>query len=680
MVADETVLILALLGDTADTLLQKVGQSGARQVQLLVPEGVPGLQKLAQLQRLRELAVQRGVTLTLISSDPQTLRAARKGGIETLQVRDAHVVVPSTTDGSPYATRVLDREPARGGVSSHLADDLSAGDAAFLDALDDLDTMPPPRAVGPSPEDEDIFAALESLDALPARGAPTADDDFMDALDSIGADDGDLRRAPPRRAEAPPAAPRRIRPEDIELTQAEKVRAKQTGKHSSTPPASPRPAVTQPMPARRSPLYDEDDAPYAPPRRRSWLVPVLLILILLVSAAVAAVLILGGSATVGVAPPVRPDQIEPINAMPIPLAAPGSGGSGTAVEAEGVVSDVAVSVSGQVTEGTMSPSGTARGTVTIYSGSPQPITLPAGTEFIAVKPDGQEVPFISGVDTTIPPATTSDQGAQIVTTRGVVNIDVAARSAGSASNVDANSIRRVAVPGGQTFNVDSGALIVQNGPITGGSEDQVWIVKDSDVQAILAQGLTQLDTQARQQLQGLASARGLQLAPTTIIPRRAELQQLQGFEYSVSPAVGETVDPQNPTFTLTVQAHYSALSTAPGALIEGQLAKALTEQLRQAGLLQPGDCKAPAITGWRWDGERLTVDGQIAPNTQDPACGPGLSDSVLQQVRDAVRGKSRYDADAALQTLQQQGLIGTYVLPNVDQLPGWDFQLRVEAR
>ncbi|MBX0329985.1 hypothetical protein K2Z83_20160, partial [Oscillochloris sp. ZM17-4] len=507
-------------------------------------------------------------------------------------------------------------------------------------------------------------------------------DDFMDSLDSIGAEEADLRRTPPRRADAPPA-PRRIRPEDIELSPEEKSRATQTGRRSAAPPPQPRPArqtSTQPMPARGRSIYDEDKAPISPPRSRSWLVPVLLIIILLASAAVAAMLLLGGGATVGVSAPIRPDEVAPISAMPIPLTAPGSGGASTAVEAEGVASEVAVSVSGEIAETTMSPSGSARGMVTIYSGNQQPITLPAGTEFVAVKPDGQEVPFISGVDVTVPPATTSDQGAQIVTTRGTATLEVVARSAGSASNVDANSIRRVVVPGGQTFNVDSGALIVQNGPITGGSEDQVRIVKDSDVQAILAQGLTQLDAQARQQLQGLAAARGLQLEPTTIIPRRAELQQLQGFDYTVSPAVGETVDPQNPSFTLTVQAHYSALSTTPGTTIEGQLGSALTEQLRQTGQLKPGDCKAPAITGWRWDGERLTVDGQIAPNTQDPACGPGLSAGTLQLVRDAVRGKSRAEADAALQELQQRGMIGIYVLPDMEQLPGWDFQLHVEAR
>jgi hypothetical protein len=406
---------------------------------------------------------------------------------------------------------------------------------------------------------------------------------------------------------------------------------------------------------------------------------VALIVAVLLIFAIAASLILGGQATVSVSPPVRPDQIEPISDMAIPVAAPG-GSAGTAVQAEAISSDVAVTVNGQIAEATMSPSGTARGTITIYSSSQQPITLPAGSEFIAVKADGQEVPFVSVGEVVVPPATTADQGAQIVTTRGTASLELVASSPGSASNVDANSIRRITPPGGQSFNVGSGALIVQHNPISGGSEDQVRIVKDSDVRRLLGEGLVKLDAQARQQLQSLAGTRGLELEATTIIPRRAELQQLQGFDYTVSPAVGETVDPANPTFALTIQARYSALATPSGAPLESQLGAALTEQLREAGLLQPGDCKAPAITGWAWDSTRLTVSGQIAPNTQDAACGPGLSDSALQQVREAVRGKTRAEAETALQSLAQQGLIGDYTLPDVDKLPGWDFQLKVEAR
>ena len=148
---------------------------------------------------------------------------------------------------------------------------------------------------------------------------------------------------------------------------------------------------------------------------------------------------------------------------------------------------------------------------------------------------------------------------------------------------------------------------------------------------------------------------------------------------SVSPPVGSTVDPANPGFTVTVQARYSALATPPDAPIQRQLGGAFTEQLRQAGTLQPGDCRAPAVTGWRWDGEGLLVDGQVAPDTTSPGCDGGLDADVLAQVREAVRGKSRAEAEAALQALVAQGLIGGYQLPAVEQLPGFDWQINIET-
>jgi hypothetical protein len=693
MAADDTALILALPDETAESLLRKAEQAGVRRVQLLIPDDVPGLQQQVQFERLRALALRSGLELTVISSDPQTLRAARLSQIETMQVRNAHVVVPPQAPVvpppvNPYATRVLNREETRGDRARPMATDLSASDAAFLDALDDLDAMPPPRSVGPAAGDEDLFASLESISAphdsrTPRRGATSSDDDFLDALDSLSIDDEEeLRRPTPRRTETPPATPKRIRPEDIELSDAEKARAKQAGRVTTAPPPRPTRAATEPQSRDAAPRRSQLDAEFrqAAPRRQNKLIPAAFIIALLVIIAIAANQILSAKTTVIVSPPARPELIEPIKAMPIPLAAPGSGSTGTAVLAEAIAHDVVVSVSGQIAEGTMSPSGTARGSISLISMNPQPITLPAGSEFIAVKADGQEVPFVSAGDVVVPPATTSDQGNQVVTTKGTASIEVVARSAGSASNVDANSIRKIVLPGGQTFHVEVGALVVRNDPISGGSEEQVRIVKDSDVQRLLGDGLVKLDEQARQQFQSLANARKLQLEPTTMTPRRADLEQLQGFEYSVSPSVGETVNPADPTFVLSLTAHYSALATSPGTPLTDQIGKVLTEQLRQANRLQPGDCKAPAITSWMWDGTRLTVSGQIGPNTKDPACGPKLSDSALQQVRDAVRGKPQAEAKAALQSLVQKGLISNYSLPSVDRLPGWDFQLRIETR
>ncbi|MCX7790752.1 MAG: baseplate J/gp47 family protein, partial [Chloroflexaceae bacterium] len=284
-------------------------------------------------------------------------------------------------------------------------------------------------------------------------------------------------------------------------------------------PRRPEPPQRRPEPAPRRPEPPPRRSEAAPqPRRRAWPIYALSALLLLLLAAIGAVLFLGGRVTVAVSPPARATTSAPFTGLPVPLLAPGAGVSGTAVLAEPIVSTVAITSTGTVAEGTLTPAGSAEGPVTILNSSGQAILLPAGTEFVAIRPDGQEAPFISAADVLVPAATTADQGAQIVTTRGQAQVTVTARSPGSASNVEANTIRRITPPGGPTFNVSAGSLLVQHPPLTGGSEEVVFIVKESDVQPLLAPALEQLDAEARRQLSGLARTRGLAIDPSAISP------------------------------------------------------------------------------------------------------------------------------------------------------------------
>lgn len=453
------------------------------------------------------------------------------------------------------------------------------------------------------------------------------------------------------------------------------------------PPSAP-PRSASPM--RPAPPPPDEAAPAIPgsaPRReqtapvaRRWPIYALMAALLVLLAIIGVVLLGGGQVTVTVAPPARSQSVEPFQGLPVPLAPPGAATNTTAVVAEPIVSDVVVQLTGTVDTGTLTPVSTAGGTVTILNSSSQAIPLPAGTEFVAIKPDGQEVPFISTAAALVPPATTADQGAQIVTTRGQAQVTVIARSPGSGSNVEGNTIRRITLPGGPTFNVGSGGLLVQHPPLTGGAEEEVFILKEQDVRNLLAPALEQLDAEARRQLSGLARSRGLNLDSDAIAPRRRDLEQLQGFDQSTDPPLGTTLDPTNRTFTLTVQARYSALATPEDRPLRTQLGPAVTEQLRQSGLLHPGDCRAPIVTNWRWDGLSLFVDGNIGPDTQSPRCQNGLDPAALEMVRDAVRGKSAAEADAALRALVEQGVIGGYTLPNVERMPRFDWQIRVESR
>jgi len=630
MPSDAAALVLVLPEDSADTVIAKLRATGALSVQLLVAEGAVAMRRPEVAARIYDLATAEGIALMLISSDQPTVEAARQGGITTFLVDDARVLAPGRSNrtdrpASPYSTRVIERQP--------------------------------PPAYKPAPK------------APLARPVTPADEDLY-ALEGIAAALND--RAPP----APPAR------SDAELLAASLGRELAPAPAPRAPaPRAPAPRPAQPRLAPQPTPSSLPTAAAAAPRRRAWQIFALIGGLLVLLLVIGGVLFLNSGVTVTVAAPLRPDAVKPFVALPVPLVAAGAGVGGSAVEAEALGSDVAVSQTGEVTESTLTPSSSASGVVNLLNSSAQALLLPAGSEFIAVKADGQEVPFVSNVDVLVPGATTSDQGAQIVTTRGQAEVPVTAKSPGSASNVEANTVRRIVPPGGQGFNTDTGSLRVSNPPISGGSEQEVRIVKDSDAQALLAPALEQLDAEARRQLEGLAQQRGLSVDASTILPRRADLEQLQGFEYKVDPPAGTTLDAANPRFVLTAQARYSALATPAGKGLREQLGPAVTEQLRQSGELQPGDCRAPAVTGWRWDGESLLVDGQITPDTQSPRCQGGLDAEALAQVREAVRGKSRAEADAALQALQAQGVIGDYSLPEgVRQLPRFDWQLSIQGR
>lgn len=699
MVVDDAALIVVLPGDSADTLAWKVLETRAKRVQLLVPDGVTALQTPEAAEQLRQMAERAGIDLLLISSDQRTLNAAQRGRLQTVLVRDTRVVgpPPPAPPASPFATQVLEREPPDAG-GKPFAEAVSAGDAAFLQALDDLDVTPARRPA--VPDEDDPFAALDSLTTAirdePRRPAPpprSPDDDFADVLDSLNAaiEDAPRRPAPPppsaddafadaldriaTGAPPPQAAPRRVRPEDIQLTPDEIARANKPARGAAPPARRPAPAELAPRPARppargaAPPDVVDEPAP-----RRGWLVPALILGLILLLLAIGAVLFLLPGARVVVSMPVAPGAEEPVEGLPVPLIAPGSPASATAVEAQPIRAPASFSVQGEVREGTLTPSGTAGGTVLVQSLNPQAIRLPAGTEFIAVQPGGQEVPFVSTAEVLVPPSTTSDTGAQIITSRGQATVPVIARSPGSASNVDANSIRRMIIPGGTSFEVATGTLQVRHDPLTGGSEQEVRVVKDSDVQQLLGAALTGLNEAGRRQLADAATAAGLSFEPTTTSPSTGELVQLQRVEYTTTPAIGEVLDVTNPTFTLTVQAEFSGLALPAGRPLPDQIEDVMAQLLLQAGRLKPGDCKAPNITGWGWDGAILTLSGTIGP---DPACGGGLDENTRQLVATAVRGRSRAEATAALDALVAAGAIRGYTLPELERMPTWDWQISV---
>jgi hypothetical protein len=505
----------------------------------------------------------------------------------------------------------------------------------------------------------------------------------MDDLSAAFESDAETRRptepgAPAAGASAgaaPPPRPR-IRPEDIELSAEEKTRAsKVRGASTTHERRKPQPAPRREP--RESPFMDIEEP--APQRKRSWLLPVLvvtLVLLLLVAAfvlfrdTIMEALPFGRSVIVTVQLPEPPSDPQPIIDQPIPISQVGAAGSALAVEAEEIRAEVSYTETGRVAEGVLTPSGTASGLITIFNNTPQQIVLPEGTEFIGVNPQGNPVTFASDTAVTIPPSSTSDQGAQVIITRGQAEVAITARAPGSGSNIEANTINQIVPPGQAPIATGAGTLLLQHGPITGGSEEMVYIVKDTDVQDALRRAVPGLGNRARQTLQQQANAStGLSLEVTTITLIPADAQEDQGYAVAVIPPVGQPVtDPENPTFQVVVAGEFSALATPVGSSLQEQLQYVLPAQLASEGRLPRGMGVAFDPDDWQWDGSMLTVDGMLEPTGEVLALDAETRMSILN----AIRGHSRSEAQAALDTFVAQGIISDYAIPDdVDRIPNW---------
>jgi hypothetical protein len=186
MAAGESALVPISPDDSIEKIAARIRGEGATHVQLLVPDGTAALQSLGGFQRLLQKLAADHVSLLLISSDEQTLNAARLSQVETVGVQGARVSMPSLPGGTAtdrYATRSFRAEP------------IDRRDAEFLDALDhvpvgdqDLDLRD---------QDADLYAALDDLPdtfqqpdsarrpagRADSRHDGSGDDDFAAALD-----------------------------------------------------------------------------------------------------------------------------------------------------------------------------------------------------------------------------------------------------------------------------------------------------------------------------------------------------------------------------------------------------------------------------------------------------------------------------------------------------------------
>ena len=278
---------------------------------------------------------------------------------------------------------------------------------------------------------------------------------------------------------------------------------------------------------------------WQPRRGRSWaLTPLLIALALaLVIALVLAIWFLNSRVTITVAPPASAASEHPFTSEIIPLVQLGEN-SNAAVQAVPVSASAEAVVTGQVQNETLSPSGTAKGEITIINTIGSAVPIPKGSEFIGKNSAGQEVRFSVDNDVTVPGATSSSSLTGSSTTYGQIIVGVTARSPGSASNVDVNSVTQLLIPGQQPIVSQNSNFIFQNAAIGGGSEQPQRIVTEADVQAVLGQALTALYANGNQALRSQIDESKVAIDATTIAPSA----EAAGRPQKLRPAAGRAGD------------------------------------------------------------------------------------------------------------------------------------------
>ncbi len=621
--------------DTLDGIIERVRAARASSVQLLVPEGVPVLQGRRSFTALRLILQRDGITILVISPDANVLEAARASGLETMEVGNASPPRPAMAapDAPPPARPVIDER-----------------DAAFLRALDQAPSQEP-------------YAELSEADATFAASL----DDFSEAVAAVS------HPAPEKTASLRDVeSSRRVSAADIRLSPEEERRAAtyDTGRRSA-----PLPRRTANQRRSAAPTLRTAGRTAAPARTgdRPMMIGIA-VAVLIVALLIAFGWYQANRTSIIVGPPVVQSRSQPFRDEIIPITTADPGANPSSIQAAVVQADATFTAQGQVTSETLVPSGRAMGQVRIVNVIEQPFPIPEGAELLGLNPDGAEVRFMIEGPATIPAAftTVSDRGRS--TTYGEIVVTVVARSPGSASNVGANALTQLLIPGMQPVVSDRSNLLIRHEAIGGGSEQMQRIVTEADVQRILGEALTGLYNAGMERLARQIDQNVLAIDPTTIFPSSIDLAQPEAYDPPlIEPPIGQPVDPANPVFRLTVSTRFSALATPRDRLVGKQLELVVPQHFLQRDALCNANERAGFdVVGWRWDGSKLMINGAVTCTEYGV-----ITADTLNQIKRSLVGASRDDAETILQQFAQQGLIGDYSLPAIQTLPGFDFLIDV---
>ncbi len=673
---EEAPLLLPIQPSSSiEEICASVRDAGAARVELLVPDGTRALQSIAGNEMLREAAKTAGVRVTLFTADEKTTDAARFAKLDVVSVGGTVAAprpgdIPRRPTGQrpaiqPQTPPLTPRPPTAhslGAAPSRQATPdpaLNTSDADFLsqlEALDRSDFDEPPRV-----QRSDQGALL--YDVAGDIGVPNPAQNDAEWQAAFGELDSAIVNAPEDVAPLPPPSRRRRQP----AARIDEGRER-----------SPRPSLlgalmgVLPQRSRRiadAPSEEDDGMRMSRPERtpeeeyarrrqsRNLLLGPLLALALLVGlvlivlgaqgslnfGSLLASAGMGNRPTIAIEPPLNAteavtftNQIVPLISQPITNPA--------ALNVQGMVltAPVTVTLQGTAAKPAVVPIGFAKGSVTLRNQTSQTATIPAGT---IVAAGGQE--FVFDTDVTVPGS--RDTGQALV--YGFAEGTLTAKLPGSQGNLPAGTITEIPGFTNRQFSV------TQPAAFGGGTDQEVQIVSPDDVSPLLPQALTQLYAQGAQRLQTQVQEQpNLTIYGGQITPTQELLKTLPPEEYlSVFPPIGQVA--QDGTFTLQVFRTFEALASPIDKPIDQELQRALMNQIR---VQRPDLADAQvSITGWRRGDQGLVVDAVAVPRGGFQE----VPDTLRQQIAQGIRGKSRAEAQAYLQGLQEQGAIRNFSLP-----------------
>jgi hypothetical protein len=665
---EEAPLLIPILPNSSiEEICALVREAGAARVELLVPDGTRALQSIAGNEMLRESAKAAGMRVTLFTADEKTTDAARFAKLDVVSVGGTVAAPrPGETLRRPTGPRpaiqpqtppLTPRPPATEAQASRqsAASSLPPSDADFLSQLEALDeaAVDPPRL-----QRSDEGALL--YDAPGDIGVPSPahnDAEWQAAFGELGTT---MAHEPEEAPLPPPRSRRRQQQQPIDELDERPPRPSLLGALLGVLPQRSRRRVADDAAASddgmrmaRPERTPEEVAARRRQSRNLILGPlvglaVLVGLVLIVlgtqgslnfSSALSGVG-LGNAPTIAVEPPLSTTEAVTFTNQVVPLVT-NAITDAASINVQGVLltEPITVTLPGTAASRAVVPIGFAKGGVTLRNQTSQAVTIPAGT---IVPAGGQE--FVFDTDVTVPAS--RDTGQALV--YGFAEATLTARLPGSQGNIPAGTINAIPNLTNRQFSVSQPAAF------SGGTDQEVTIVSPDDVNQLLPQALTQLYAQGVQRLQAQVQERpNLTIYSGQITPTQEFLKTLPPDQYSaVFPPIGQVA--QDGTFTLQVFRTFEALAGPTDRPMDQELQRALTNQIR---VQRPDLVNATiSITGWRRGDQGLIVDAVAVPQGGYQA----LPESFTQQIEQAIRGKSREEAEAYLQQLKEAGTIRNF--------------------